>query len=600
MIIKCVLFILVFLFVIYRIGIILGKILKNKNKIFNFLYGFLMLISINQILLTPCIMLHTSFNLAFYLVLIVDLLLVGISFFIKNKFNNKFKKSQIFLTSLVCICVIFQIVLTTITYKSNADDSFYVSLSTTNIDSEAIYKEEPSMGYKTGENLLSAVEQIPTIELQIAIWSKLFNINPAIICHSLIPAIIIFIAYLSYYYFAKIFFNDKYSKIFLIFLSIIFLFTGFSTRFRPGYLLTRTWQGKTIFLSIGLTMVLSALIKMDKKVKFENIIILFISNLCSIALSSTAIFIIPFAYLGFGILKLIKLKWKDILYLIISFIPVIIYIVVFFILTRTSKDGFSVPTDEVSIIESLKFYKNKAYLIYYLVSTIIIMFIGNKTAKRYYCYIQIINLITIWNPLFSNIIAKYFTSSATFWRVLWLLPIEFAISYCIVQILKKIKNDKIKVVTAIISIVILIIPGKFVYSFNFTDNLENIPQFILNQTNYILENDEDKEEIVVLAPPEPLHSCTMRQLSSKIKLICSRDAYIGKLKNEIAISERSNLQQIYNNIYKYDTEDFNDLIEKYNIDWIIVSKDDIDLIEYIEKTIMVKNCEIDGYVLYNN
>lgn len=600
MIIKCVLFILVFLFVIYRIGIILGNFLKNKNRIFNFLYGFLMLISVNQILLTPCIMLHTSFDIAFYLVVIVDVLLLGISFFIKNKINTEIKKSQIFLTSLVCICVIFQIVLTTITYKSNADDSFYVSLSATNIDSESIYKEEPSMGYKTDDTLLSAVEQIPTIELQISIWSKLFNINPAIICHSLIPMLIIFIAYLSYYYFAKIFFNDKYSKIFLIFLSIIFLFTGFSTRFRPGYLLTRTWQGKTIFLSIGLTMVIASLIKMDKKVKLKNVIILFISNLSSIALSSTAIFIIPFAYLGFGVLKLIKLKWKDILYLIISFIPVIIYIVVFFILTQTSKDGFSVPTDEVSIIESLKFYKNKTYLIYYFISTIIIMFIGNKTAKRYFCYVQIINLITIWNPLFSNIIAKYFTSSATFWRVLWLLPIEFAISYCIVQILKKIKNNKIKVVIAIISIVILIIPGKFVYSFNFTDNLENIPQFIINQTNYILEYDKDKDEIVVLAPSEPLHSCTMRQLSTKIKLICSRDAYIGKLKNEIAIIERNNLQQIYNNIYKYNTEDFNNLIRKYNINWIIVSKDNIDLIEYIEKTIMVRNCEIDGYILYNN
>ena len=600
MIIKCVLFILVFLFVIYRIGIILGNFLKNKNRIFNFLYGFLMLISVNQILLTPCIMLHTSFDIAFYLVVIVDVLLLGISFFIKNKINTEIKKSQIFLTSLVCICVIFQIVLTTITYKSNADDSFYVSLSATNIDSESIYKEEPSMGYKTDDTLLSAVEQIPTIELQISIWSKLFNINPAIICHSLIPMLIIFIAYLSYYYFAKIFFNDKYSKIFLIFLSIIFLFTGFSTRFRPGYLLTRTWQGKTIFLSIGLTMVIASLIKMDKKMKFKNVIILFISNLSSIALSSTAIFIIPFAYLGFGVLKLIKLKWKDILYLIISFIPVIIYIVVFFILTQTSKGGFSVPTDEVSIIESLKFYKNKTYLIYYFVSTIIIMFIGNKTAKRYFCYVQIINLITIWNPLFSNIIAKYFTSSATFWRVLWLLPIEFAISYCIVQILKKIKNNKIKVVIAIISIAILIIPGKFVYSFNLTDNLENIPQFIINQTNYILEYDKDKDEIVVLAPPEPLHNSTMRQLSEKIKLIYSRGFYLGKLQDEIIINERNNLQQIYDHVYKYNIDEFNNMIIKYDISWIIVSKDDSDLIEYIEKTIMMKNCEIDGYILYNN
>lgn len=595
MIIKCIIFILIFLYITYRTGIILGHYIKNENKILNFLYGFLTLISVNQIILTPCVMIHTQFKIAFLLTIGLNFVLLVWSYFLEKPKKVLVKIDKI--TGIMCLLIISQMLLTTITYKSNADDSFYISLSTCNIDSEEIYMEEPSMGYKAEETLLSATEQIPTIELQIAIWSKISGINPTIMCHTVLPMIIIFITYLSYYYFATTFFDKKHSKIFMIILSVIFLFTGFSTRFRPGYLLLRTWQGKTIFLNIGVTMILASLIRLDKEISKKDIILLVISNLFSVALSSTAIFIVSFIYLSFGILKLIQRKWKDILYLIISFMPIIIYVIIFAILSMISSDGYFAPTDEVSLIEAIKFYKNYTYLIIYVIATIIIMRIGTKEAKRYFGYIQIINLLTIWNPLFSNII-KYLTSSATFWRVLWLVPIEFAIAYCVTLLFEKAKDKKKKSIIVICSGIILILLGKFTYSLEIANNLENIPQFILNQTNYILEQSKNDEEIVVLGEPEPWHNIYMRQLDSKIKLIYSRDFYLGKLKDTKQIEERTKLNQLYYGNHIYTIEEFNKVVENQKIDWMIINKRNINLINYVEQSELQKDCEIDGYVLY--
>lgn len=561
----------------------------------------LLLIGSNQLILTPCVLFHTSFKIALYLTSIFNIILVILSFVIKDKEKIKIKieKNQLSTIIIVVILIFIQMFLTTISFKENADDSYYVSLSLTNIDSEAIYLTEPSMGDKTeGKVPFDATELIPTFELQIAIWAKIFSISPTIICHSLLPMIVIFVSYLAYYYLAKNFFKDKkYAQIFLIIILILFLFTGFSNRFRPGYLLTRTWQGKTLFFNIGLTMIIASLIKMDKKINKRDIIILVLANLFSVSLSSTAIFLIPFTYMSFGLLKLIKRKCKDILYLIISFIPVIIYIMILFMIIKSSEGALTVDRDEVNLLEILTYYKNYTFLYYYLIATILIMVIGSIEAKRYFGLIQLINLLTIWNPLFSNLIAKYLTSSAIFWRVVWLIPIEFSIAYAITMTIQKLENRKSKIRMLIASIAVIIISGKFIYNFKFTENLENIPQEIIEQTNYILEQSKNDEQIKVLSPQEPLHSCTMRQLDTRINLVHSRVLYTKKIP-ENEQSERLKLSRVYSGEYIYKTDEFYQLIHKHKIDWIIVDKRDQNLIQYVESANIHRNCEIGGYILY--
>ncbi len=596
-IVNGVLFILGFSFIIYRLGSIVSYFTKNKNRNLNFLYGFIVLLGLNQLLLTPCILCHTSFNVAFYLVIIIDMIGMMASFFFPK---NDYKRNEnLGFTAIVFALVGIQIILAIVFFKWNPDDSFYVSLSQTSIDSESIYREEPSMGYQTDSTLLSVTEQIPSFELQIAIFSKIANVNAAVMCHSIFPVFVIALAYLSFYYFAKFFMKDKNAKIFLIILSVILLFTGFSSKFRAGALFIKPWQGKAIFLNIGISMILANLIRMDKKIKKENVILLAISNLFSMSLTSTAIFLIPFVYLPFGLLKLIKGKGKDILWLILSFAPVIFYILLYIVISLNGQGAFEVPKDEVSILEALQSYNSYCYLIYYVIATIIILFFGTKQAKRYFCYVQGIYLVTIWNPLFSDIIAKYFTSSATFWRVIWLLPIEFAIAYSIVIIIDKVKNKKIKIATIVGCLAVIILSGKFVYQkATIIENLENIPQSVINQTNYLLEKGKEKEEIVVLAPIEP-HDMAMRQLTSKIKLIYSRSLYIGKIKNEEDIQERENLNQLYVDSSIYSNEEFKQIVQKKNLDWIIVEKENIKFIQYLEQCNIQKECEMDGYFLFH-
>ena len=601
MIIKCSLFIISIIFIIYRYGILVGKLIGEKNLNNIIIYGVLVLFASNQIVLTPCILFHTSFKTCCILIGIMTILLITLSYIIKGKLiEHKIKIKNKVITGVMIILVIFQMITSTIIFTENADDSFYVSLAISSIDSKNVYWEEPSMGYNSNHSLLTPLEKIPSYELSIAVYSKIFGITPAIIFHTLIPLIFIGISYLSYYYLARTILSKNNSKIFIIILSIIMMFTSFSTKFRTGCLLYKMWQGKALFLNISLNIIIASLLRLSKKTNKKDMIILFLANLSAVHLSATSIFIVSFVYLAFGILKLVKLKIKDILYFVITFMPILIYAIILIILMKLYPVKTIVPLEEVSIKQALSYYGSKTYLILYLISVIIIGIIGNKQAKKYFVLIQIINLLTIWNPLFANLIAKYLTSSATFWRVFWLLPIETSIAYAITEILNKEKTLKTKMITLSICITILVVNGKFAYNKPIAENLEKIPQYVIDQTNYILNSENKNTDITVLAPPEPLHSCTIRQLTSKIKLIYSRSLYRDKIRNKEEESLRAELEKIYIEVPQYTEQEFNNKLIQCGVDWIIINEQNESLLEYIDKTIMTKENSIGGYVLYRN
>ena len=135
------------------------------------------------------------------------------------------------------------------------------------------------------------------------------------------------------------------------------------------------------------------------------------------------------------------------------------------------------------------------------------------------------------------------------------------------------------------------------YNFKFAENLENIPQEIIDQTNYIVEQSKNDEQIKVLSPQEPLHSCTMRQLDTRINLVHSRTLYTKKIEQE-ELQERYNLSRIYYGEYTYNVDQFYEMVNKHKIDWIIINKKDEQNIKYIEDACFSIDCEIGGYILY--
>lgn len=616
--IKAIIFIISFLIIIYRIGLITTKLTKREKMIEIFIFGLITIFAILQIVLLPSIIFHVKFIIPYIISVSIITILVIASFVIvkpkqemekwKNYINNLKKQPKIEIVLNICIILTvgFQAIISSYLFRENADDSFYVSLATQSIDSNRLYMEDPSLGLEKEYTLFSSFEQISAYELGVAVIAKAFVIKPVVLFHSILPFVFIIFEYMAYYYLINVISKKrKNSKLVLLLLSIVLLFGGFSSKFRTGCLLYKAWQGKGMFLNFGLTTLWALLLQRSEKKEKELIPLIIITNIANIFLSSTAIFIVSFAYIGFGIIDLIKKDWKEIGKLIISFLPIIISVLILLILMKTTQLQTNIEFTKQNLKKLILLYGSKKYLLLYLLAFLIIAIKGNKQERIFFIIIPIINAITIWNPLFINIIAKYLTSSVTLWRVLWLLPIEITIAYALSLIIKKSSKNRYKSLIFICEIIIIMICGKFTYSkengFEKPENWEKIPQYIVEQTNYILENSEEDKKIMVMAPGEPLHSCTMRQLNPKIELLYSRIMYFDDLITHEEQEERSELYNIYfYGVPTYSYEEFNKKIEKFNIDWIIIPSEQNDLKKYLKNTIMKEQKEIKGYILYKN
>lgn len=616
--IKAIIFIISFFIITYRIGLITAKLTKREKIIEIFIFGIITVFAILQIVLLPSIVFHVKFIIPYIISLSIMLILMVASFIIvkPKQEMEKWKiyigelkrqsKMELALNICIIVAVAFQTISSSYLFRENADDSFYVSLATQSIDSDKLYMEDPSLGLEKEYTLFSSFEQISAYELGVAILAKAFAIKPVVLFHSILPFIFIIFEYMAYYYLINIINKQrKNSKLVLLILSIILLFGGFSSKFRTGCLLYKAWQGKGMFLNFGLTTLWAILLQRNEKKEKELISLIIITNIANVFLSSTAIFIVSFAYIGFGIIDLIRKDWKEIGNLIISFLPIVISVFILLILMKTTHLQTNIEFSKQNLKELILLYGSKKYLLLYLLSFLIIAFTGKKQERIFFIIIPIINVLTIWNPLFINVIAKYLTSSVTFWRVLWLLPIEVTIAYALNLIIQKATKDRYKSLIFICEIIIIMLCGKFTYSkvngFEKPENWEKIPQYIVEQTNYILENSEKDKNIMVMAPGEPLHSCTMRQLTPKIELLYSRIMYYDDLITHEEQEERSELYNIYfYGVPTYSYEEFNKKIEKFNIDWIIIPSEQNDLKKYLKNTIMKEQKEIKGYILYKN
>ena len=176
MIIKSIICILAIFAITYRIGLIIANYRKKYNLNEIFLFGFITLFALFQIVLLPAIILHTAFIIPYVIMIIAILLLLIASFIIfpikeeKKIWKNELQKiknqgiKERLLTILIVLLIITQSVISSYLFRENADDSFYVSLAKQSIDSDCLYMEDPSLGLEKEYSLLSSFEQISSYE----------------------------------------------------------------------------------------------------------------------------------------------------------------------------------------------------------------------------------------------------------------------------------------------------------------------------------------------------------------------------------------------------------------------------------------------------
>lgn len=306
----------------------------NKNMIFALIIGYLLGYAIFQLLAIPMIFMHLKFTTLAYSWAIIMIILTIISIFLfrknlrdilKENIDN-LKKLPKFLSIIVLIIILFQAFVAFKYMHEDYDDSNFVAKATIALDTNTLYEYDDE-----GDELDSIPSRtgLAPYPFYTATIAKLIGIHPTIVAHTVFPPICIFIAYMVYYLLGKsLFKNDnKKALIFVLILSILYMFGDYSRYTVFVRLLYRIWQGKSMVCAVILPFIWYLFLEYIGK-ENDNFywIILFITMLGANLLSSMSLYL---PLVSGGILTLIyAIKYKKPIYIlkfVICCIPSLIY-----------------------------------------------------------------------------------------------------------------------------------------------------------------------------------------------------------------------------------------------------------------------------------
>lgn len=151
---------------------------------------------------------------------------------------------------ILVVLIVLQTAMLGIGTHMDDDDAFYVATATTSVDTDTLYQIEPYTGNVYGN--FPARYVLSPFPMLAAVISRCTGIRPAVVCHTVYPFFLIPLAYGVYALLAeKVFAGKKEEKkLFLIGVSLIQLYSGFSSLTVGKFLLIRIWQGKAILAAI--------------------------------------------------------------------------------------------------------------------------------------------------------------------------------------------------------------------------------------------------------------------------------------------------------------------------------------------------------------
>ena len=165
--------------------------------------------------------------------------------------------------------IIFEAALPAFTMHVDADDARFIEEANeaTEYDTMLVRHAITNkyIGFAAGEQIKEVTAPYP---LLIAVLSRLYGVNaPAITAHTILPPLLIFLCYLVYGLIGAYIFKGDIKKrgLFLLFLSLIHLFS-FETEYASGYtLLTIIWQGRSVSAMIMLPLMWYLLMRTTDK-----------------------------------------------------------------------------------------------------------------------------------------------------------------------------------------------------------------------------------------------------------------------------------------------------------------------------------------------
>jgi len=187
------------------------------------------------------------------------------------------------------------------------------------------------LGGPIGEMLKDVWSPYPIF---IAILGKLFLLTPAVVAHSILPAIYIPLAYVAFYQVCSFFFkSDTKSTWIAVLLYAVVNTFSMETVYSFGWtLLTIVWQGRSMFYVVFLPVMWYLLIRFtsENEVRCQDCIIIVIVEIACCMASGTAIILSLLMTITYVfIIAIIKRNLKRATYLFISMVPIVIYFILY-------------------------------------------------------------------------------------------------------------------------------------------------------------------------------------------------------------------------------------------------------------------------------
>lgn len=298
----------------------------NKNILLAYIIGIFVEFLVFEMLAIPFTFLKYSFHSLKNTWLVIILILLGISIFLNRKnfkeiIKDNFEKIVAMpkiLTIVFLGLLIFQGYMGITYMYEDFDDSNFVAKATIAKDTDTLFVYDDVGGKYDSFPMRHVFSPFPYYTAMI---SELVGIHPAIVAHTIFPVAFLIISYVVYYLIGTSLFKGDRKKtiVFMIILSLLYIFGKYSRHALFVRLLGRAWQGKSLLANITLPFIIYLFLEFlgEEKDGFYWIL-LFITLWAGDLLTSMAIFL-PLIEAGV-LVALYTIKDKNIKY-ILKFIP---------------------------------------------------------------------------------------------------------------------------------------------------------------------------------------------------------------------------------------------------------------------------------------
>ena len=173
---------------------------------------------------------------------------------------------------IVLACMITITAVPVFLEHQDADDATYVVLVTDAVQTDTLYGHDHYTGASLDEDgtrrpwLIGWQRILAPFPLLVAWYAKMSALHPAIMSHTVLPGVLIPLAFMVYYLLARTLFPDPEDHwIFLLIMCTALVFGGFSAWSTGSFLLLRIWQGKALLPAIFLPLSFLLLIQEQRQ-----------------------------------------------------------------------------------------------------------------------------------------------------------------------------------------------------------------------------------------------------------------------------------------------------------------------------------------------